>query len=53
VATQEYDIRGLDSFLVFTITIKTIMNNQGSGNIPFFFINVRSWCSSIIGQWKY
>jgi hypothetical protein len=32
---QEYDIKGPDSFLIFTIAVKTIMNNQGSGD--FFF----------------
>ncbi len=34
--TQEYDIMGLDSFLIFTIFVKIIMNNQGSGDIPSF-----------------
>ncbi len=37
MAAQEYDIKGLDFFLVFTIAIKTIMNNQGSCDIPSFF----------------
>jgi hypothetical protein len=36
MVAQEYDIRGLDSFLIFTIAVKTIMNNQGSGGIPSF-----------------